>query len=279
MLKYRLLVVFLIFIVINQVKAQNKPCNVINTAFKEGEEVNYIVAYDWGLISIDAGAVIFKTVSEKFKNRSVFHLVGAAKTFSYWDWFFDMRDIYESWVDPNTILPLKFKRDIKDKTYFIKEDYNFDRENGLVYSASQRTRKPFINDTLKVKPCTFDVLSVIYYARNIDYSKYSIGDTIPVSVIMDNEVFNIYFRYKGKDKKSVADLGKFNCIRFGVFLVESNFFNEGEDMDIWVTDDKNRIPLIIESPILVGKIRARAVSIAGTRYELSSKIEDSGFFW
>ncbi len=144
MLKFRLPVIFIVFILFNQTKAQNKTCSVINTAFKGGEEVNYIVAYNWGLISIDAGAVIFKTISEQYKNTEVYHLVGAAKTFSYWDWFFDIRDIYESWVDPNSLLPIKFKRDIKDKTYFIKEKYDFDRQNMLVYSASERTRKPFI---------------------------------------------------------------------------------------------------------------------------------------
>ena len=266
------------FFLFSEILAQNNQCNINNVAFTSGEEINYIVSYNWGWIWIDAGAVVFKTKQAKVNNKDVFHIIGAGKTFSYWDWFFKMRDLYQTWVDTIDLKPVKYNRDIVDGGYYIKVDYDFNREKNLVYSASERTRKPFKRDTIEITSCTYDVLSIIYYARNIDYDAYKVNDTIPVNVIMDNEVFNIFFRYKGKEKKKVKDFGTFDCIRFGVFLVEGDLFEEGEDMDVWVTDDKNKIPVLIESPILVGSVKARIVGIKGNRNPVTALRKSSSFF-
>ena len=51
----------------------------------------------------------------------------------------------------------------------------------------------------KVPGCVQDVLSSIYYARNIDFNKYKAGDRIPFTMFLDNEVYNMYIRYLGKD--------------------------------------------------------------------------------
>lgn len=268
-----------VFIFISQVSfSQPEQCEINNTAFGHGEEIKYIVSYNWGFIWIDAGVVVFKTKEAKVNNKDVLHIVGAGTTFSYWDWFFKMRDIYQAWVDPIDLKPVKYNRDIEDGGYWIKVDYDFDREKNLVYSASERKRQAFRRDTIEITSCTYDVLSIIYYARNINFDEYNVNDTIPVSVIMDNEVFNIYFRYKGKEKKKIKDFGTFDCIRFGVFLVEGKLFEEGEDMDIWVTDDENKIPVQIETPILIGSVKVRVVGIKGNRNPLRALHEEWSLF-
>jgi hypothetical protein len=278
-MKQLILILFAIISFSMPTNAQKENCQINNKAFSSGEEVNYIVSYNWGLLWVDAGAVVFKTKSAKINNKDLLHIIGAGKTFAYWDWFFKMRDIFETWVDPVDLKPVKFNRDIEDGNYYIKELYQFDRKNNLVYSESERTRKPFKQDTIQISNCTYDVLSIIYYARNINYNNYKVNETIPVSVIMDNEVFNIYFRYKGKEEKKVKDFGTFECIKFGVYLVKGDVFKEGEDMDVWITDDENKIPVLIESPILVGSIKARVVSIKGNRNELSSLKKSNSFFF
>ncbi len=267
----RIILISFVFIIIYQLgSGQVNECSINNSAFGPGEEIEYIVSYNWGIIWIDAGAVVFKTKEAKVNKKDVLHIIGAGTTFSYWDWFFKMRDIYQTWVDPVDLKPVKYNRNIEDGGYWIKVDYDFDREKNLVYSESERKRQAFRRDTIKITSCTYDVLSIIYYARNINYDNYLVNDTIPVTVIMDNELFNIYFRYKGREKKKVKDFGTFNCIRFGVFLVEGTLFEEGEGMDVWITDDANKIPVLIESPIIVGSIKARVVGIKGNKNPIKS---------
>ena len=44
-------------------------------------------------------------------------------------------------------------------------------------------------------------------------------------------------------------------------------------MTIWVTDDANHVPIRIETPILVGKVKIDMMSYANLRYPLTSLIE------
>ena len=116
-------------------------------------------------------------------------------------------------------------------------------------------------------------MSIVYCARNIDYSANNISDTIPITILLDNELTNIYFRYIGKEKIKIRRIGTFNCIKFGVYLVEGSIFHEGENMELWVTDDENKIPVLVKTPILIGAIQARIVGLKGYKYKLTSKIK------
>jgi hypothetical protein len=116
-----------------------------------------------------------------------------------------------------------------------------------------------------------DVLSAIYYSRNIDFSKAKIDDKIPFSLFLDYEVFNMYIRYLGKETIKTR-YGTFRTIKFKPLLVKGTIFEGGENMTVWVTDDQNRIPVRIESPIIVGKVKVDMMSYANIRYPLRSLI-------
>ena len=116
-------------------------------------------------------------------------------------------------------------------------------------------------------------MSIIYYARSIDFSKYEVGEKIPLSLLLDSQLEPVYIRYQGKEEKRVRGMGKFNTIKFTGYLVPGDVFKGGEDLEVWVTDDRNRLPVWIESPIKVGKVKARMVDYKGLKYELNSKID------
>ncbi len=252
--------------------AQNEKCNIINRASAPGESLSYIVSYNIFIFWTDVGVVNF-TVSEAEKNRyQRLYLHGTGLSFPTWNWFFKVQDSYESWTDPVTLKPYEFIRDVYEGGYKIDIHYNFDREQNIAWSTSSKTNKAEWKDTINITECTYDVLSILYYTRNIDYSVYNPGDTIPVTILLDNELTNIYFRYLGKENIRVRGFGKFRCIKFSVYLVEGTLFEGGEDMEVWVTDDENRIPLKINSPILVGSVKARIIRMKGIKHPLHSKI-------
>src|SRR5690606_13074728 len=119
-----------------------------------------------------------------------------------------------------------------------------------------------------------DVLSAIYYARNINYNNFKIGDKIPFTMFLDDEVFYLYIRYMGKFRIKTK-YGTFKAIKIQPLLIEGTLFKGGEDMVVWVSDDRNHIPLRVESPILVGSIKADMMSYSNLRYPLSSLIQRS----
>ncbi len=112
----------------------------------------------------------------------------------------------------------------------------------------------------------------MYYARNVDLSKYKKNDKIPLTFVIDNKIYTLYGRYLGKEVIKTKKQTKYRCIKLKLLLVEGTIFKGGEDLVVWVTDDKNRIPIKISAKILVGSIKVYLSSTTGLRYKLNSKI-------
>ena len=253
--------------------SQYKDCDIVNTAFKSGEEIKYTISYNWFIFWTEVGEVTFTVSESEIFDNQCLHLLGTGTTYKSWDWFFKVRDRYESWVHPLTLKPYFFNRNVNEGGYKFNVKYIFNRKKGYAISTYKRGEKPVRKDTLKITDCTYDVISILYYARNIDYSAYNPNDTIPVTILLDNELENIYFRYRGTEKLKIRRFGEFDCIKISAFLVAGSVFKGGEYMNIWITNDKNHIPLYIESPIIIGSVKGKILSIKGNKHKLSSRIK------
>ena len=123
----------------------------------------------------------------------------------------------------------------------------------------------------KTPSCIQDVLSSMDYMRNLDFKNIQSGDKIPFSMFLDNQVYNLYIRYLGKETIKTR-YGKFRAIKFKPLLIYGTIFTGGEKMTVWVSDDANHLPLRIESPISLGKISADMMGYHNLRYPLKSLI-------
>ena len=88
-------------------------------------------------------------------------------------------------------------------------------------------------------------------------------------MFMDNEIYNMYIRYLGKETIKTR-YGKFRTIKFKPLLVKGNMFEGGEKMNVYVSDDENKIPVRIESPLVVGSVKVDMMSYKNLRYPLTS---------
>ena len=260
---------FLMFVVIYFQKAFSQE--QIN--FKSGEEVKYIVSYNWGFIWIDVGEVKFSVKEKKIKSKPFLILEAWGKTFPSWDHFFKVRDYYKSIVYPETIYPVYFVRDISEGDYKFKITYKFFRNRKLVYAERKGNTGRHHQDTIKVNENTYDLLSIVYKVRNMDFSNLKINQKVPVSIVLDRKLENLYFRYLGKETFRNKKIGKFKTIKLRVITVPSFAFEGGETLTLWITDDKNHLPVWIESPISVGSIKVRLYEYKNLKYPLSSKIK------
>ena len=152
-------------------------CGISNRSFRVNEKVNYKVFYSIAGIYIDAGDATFTSTLQKLNNRPVFHVVADGKTNPRYDWIFKVRDRYESFIDTSSMQPLKFIRNVSEGSYKKYENVTFNRDANTAVT----------NDGVyKVPNCVQDVISSIYYARNIDFSRYKPGDRINFSMFLDN---------------------------------------------------------------------------------------------
>jgi len=270
-----LLSIFLLVVSLSTLKSQKgyDACSELDPVYQEGEKLKYIMTYNWFLVWTDVGEATFEVRKKNNFNREVYHFIGKGKSYPFYDWFYEVRDIYESWIDSETLQPIFYKRDVNEGGYHIDITYDYNWKDTVAYANSEKTRQPLKLDTIKLPSCTYDVMSIIYHARTIDFSKYEEDEKIPLNLLLDSQIENIYIRYQGREQKRVRGLGKFNTIKFTGYLVKGDVFKGGEALEVWVTDDKNRIPVWIESPIKVGKIKARLDSYENLKYDLDSKIK------
>jgi hypothetical protein len=237
-------------------------CDTRNTAFLPNESISYSVFYSVLGLYVNAGTATFTTTLEKLNNKPVYHAVGEGHTNSNYDWIFKVRDRYETYFDTLHLQPVKFIRNVDEGGYKKHQDVTFDPQNNIATS----------NDgTYKVPNCVQDVLSAVYSARNIDFDKYKTDDRIPFTMFLDNQLYNLYIRYLGKEVIKTR-YGKYNAIKFKPLLVKGTLFEGGEKMTVWVSDDPNHIPLRIESPIVIGSVKVDMMQYHNLRYPLSSKL-------
>jgi len=237
-------------------------CGIRNTAFSANEVLTYNIFYSVIGLYVNAGTATFTTTLEKLNNKPVYHAVGEGHTNSNYDWIFKVRDRYETYFDTLHLQPLKFIRNVDEGGYKKLENVTFDQQNNIANTTK---------GSYKIPNCIQDVISSIYYARNINYNKYKIDDKIPFDMFLDNQVYNLYIRYQGKEVVKTR-YGKFNAIKFKPLLVKGTIFEGGEKMTVWVSDDPNHIPLRIESPIAIGSVKVDMMGYRNLRYPLSSKI-------
>lgn len=237
-------------------------CTVKNTAFKAGEKVTFKVFYAVAGIYVDAGTATFTNTLETLNNKPVFHIVGEGRSNSSYDLLFRVRDKYETYIDTNTMQPLKFIRNVDEGGYKKYENVTFNKTANTAVTNE---------GVFKVPACIQDVVSSVFYARNVDFNSLRPNDKISFSMFLDNEIFNMYIRYLGKETVKTK-YGKFDAIKFKPLLLKGTIFEGGENMTVWVTDDANRIPVRIESPISVGKVKIDMMGHENLRYPLTSVI-------
>lgn len=241
-------------------------CGLRNTAFQAGETVTMKVFYNAMGMYIGAGEANFTTSLERFNGKTAYHCVGEGKTYSFFDKFFKVRDRYESYIDTTTMLPMKFIRNVEEGGVKIYNNVTFNHGAGTAVSN---------NGVFKTTPCIQDVVSAVYYARNIRFEKYKVGDKIPFDMFLDDEVYHLYLRYLGKETVK-TQYGKFRAIKFKPLLIKGTIFEGGEKMTAWVSDDPNHLLLRVESPITVGTIKVDMFGYKNLRYPLTSLLSVKG---
>jgi Protein of unknown function (DUF3108) len=245
-------------------------CSISNSVFQHGEKLEYKLYYNWGLIWIPAGEVIF-TVKE---SDHTYEMKAVGKTYKSYENIFKVNDYFYSKVDKKTLFPKNFVRIVEEGNYRLYDSISFDQARNIAVSYHGKTKESAKPQIHAVNQCMQDMVSNIYYMRNFQTDDMNKGDKFAVKMFFDKEVFPINVRYDGKEKKDIKELGKFNTIRIIPDLVEGNVFKKGDHMKLWVSDDKNKIPLLIESPVSVGSIKAVLKSHSGLRYTLDSKIKE-----
>lgn len=231
--------------------AQALLTRIDNSAFSTSEVLEYRIHYGFmdagtAKLEVDPG---LKTIG----GRSCYRVVGSGRSVGAFDWFFKVRDHYESYIDTESMVPWLFIRNIQEGGYKKKQNVSFNHSKLTATSEKKTIRTP---ERIQ------DLISAFYYARTLDFTNIAIGDTFNINCYLDDETFPMAIKFIGREKIKTR-LGTFRCLMFQPFLLQGRVFKEQEGMTIWLTDDKNRIPIRAQAEILVGSIKMDITSFSG----------------
>ncbi|MDD4921131.1 MAG: DUF3108 domain-containing protein [Bacteroidales bacterium] len=270
-MKYRLSMLSMVLCLTLMSQAQ-MWCHIDTKPFDAGETLQYKLYYNWGPVWIQAGACEFAVRSATYNSKPVFQLMIHGKTQKSFDSFFKVRDTLVSYVDQEKLIPYKaFKYAHEDNWHGIDE-FTFRKDtNGWNITTRLKRKKQWREpEESRTTRCGFDLVSSIYRLRALSDEKlYVIGRRLEIPVRLDDDEYNMYLTYQGKERIKLFGGGHYTAHAFSLTLVAGNVFKRGDVLKMWISDDGNKIPLLIQSPIRVGSVKALFQGGENTLFPLS----------
>ncbi|MGB0390083.1 MAG: DUF3108 domain-containing protein [Salibacteraceae bacterium] len=214
------------------------------TVFSKGEKLEYLAHY--GIIHAGRATIEVTEGYHNINGKKCTKVDGKGFSTGTFDFFFKVRDSYVTYMNTETLQPYRFVRHVDEGGFVFDQEYNFDHENNQV-----STHK---NDTVQVPKGIQDIISSYYYARSIDIDHYKIGDVLTFNAFVDDKIEPVRIRYIGKETIDIKS-GRYRCFKFQPVVIEGRVFSDEEDLLVYISDDKNKIPVLIEAKVIVGSVK------------------------
>jgi hypothetical protein len=235
------------------------------SSYQPGEKIRYLIHY--GLVS--GGVATLELTTDTVAGKEVWHSVLLGRTTGMADAIFKVKDIYESFMSPETELPVKSIRNISEGRYR--------RYNVVMFDHKTRQDSAILTSDLTGVHITpqgiHDIISCFYWFRNHilpDIDNVKKGEMITVMTWFTDELYPIRMRYIGiEEVKTKA--GKIRCHKFNPVTEKGRLFKTEEDVSFWFSADKNFLPVKIRFDIFVGSFMVDLVKYEGLVYPLEIK--------
>ena len=244
--------------------------------FHDGEVLYYRAAYRAMLVpNIEAGEVTISTKLDTLNNKEVYHVTGNGRTLPFFRWFFDMNDTYDIWVDKQSLRTQRFESDIKEDDYTFRSSYRYDWKAMKVHTWSQRRQDPPRRKTMALTPESMDAVSLYFNLRSVDLTSFREDEHRQLDMVLEDTIRHLRYRFIAREELKVPKLGKFDTMKFACTIGSSEEFSftDGSEFFIWITNDENKIPVMLASPVRVGEVRAYLRRYEGLKHPLTSKLK------
>lgn len=234
-----------------------------NRSYDRGEKLLFRAHY--GFVNAGYGEVTISNKLYKVNDRICYKVETVGKSSNSFDFFIRVRDTWRSYIDTGAIIPQKFYRHIEEGKYRKTEEVFFNHE---AQSLQVVDKKRKIDKEYKVPTNVQDLVSGFYFLRNTNFSSLDINDTINIPGFLENEVFDLKLVYRGKGKVKTK-LGKFRALKLTPIMPENSLFDGEESIRVWISDDKNKVPVKIEADMFIGAVEMDLEKASGLKYKLN----------
>ena len=231
-------------------------------AFEGGEWFRFRIHY--GVFNASYATLEVKETT--LRNQPVYHVVGKGKSTGLMHLFFKVDDNYETYMDKKSGAPLRFIRQIDEGGYTKDLLVDFDHDSNTAHVFNRKHNK---RETYTVPDNVHDMLSSFYYLRNnLDVNNLEHGGMFNIKMFIDDENHDFKLKFLGREVVKTK-MGNIAALKFQPYVLAGRVFEKQESLTIWVSDDKNRIPLKIKANLAVGSLEADIDAFKGLKYPLN----------
>lgn len=241
-----------------------------------GETFRYKISYRAKLFpNTEVAKAEMTTSIATLDGMPVYRVRGEGETAKAFGWILPINDAYTIWADTTTLRTKRFESDLHEGDYTFRSTYIFDWYSHNVYTRWQKRQRPEKFKTMALSERSMDALSLYFNLRSVDDDQIKEGFARDLDMVLEDTIRTLCFRYAGREVRKIKNLGRFNTIKFRCTIATSDgeSFQDGTEFEVWISDDKNKIPLYLKSPIKVGSICAYLYEYKGLRYPLDSFIK------
>lgn len=236
-----------------------------NLPFKNGEWLRFKVKY--GIFN--ASTATMQLVEEMYNGEKVYHAIGKGSTTGLARVFFRVDDIYESYFGIIDGKPRLFVRNIYEGGYtkHLKMYFNHSDNKVKIHNIENGA----ITE-INFQPGLHDVISAFYALRHYpDIDNLKTGDQITLDMIFDDdEIYKFKLKLLGRESLK-TNFGTVNTIKFCPLVQDGRVFKEEESITMWITDDKNKIPVKLRAALRVGSLVAELDGFNFLKHETKLK--------
>jgi len=250
------------------IKAQ---CPIENRYFQAGEELSYDLYFKYGLVNTKAGTSTLKTVSEKYNNKDALKMIMTAKSTGMANKLFTLSDTLICYLTKG-LIPLVYIKNAHEGSEHSKENviYDYSQSKVTIKAKLIRNNKLRFDETITSDNCIYDMMSIVFYARTLDYSSMKKGDKRSTLFLSGKNKVNMDIEYHGSEDMDANNGNKYNCIKLVLVINDKAFEDKKEAMTVYVTNDNNRIPVRIDSKLKIGSTRVILKSIKGNMHTVKT---------
>jgi hypothetical protein len=241
------------------VAGQNEFRKVQNQTFSPGEFLKYRVFYDsWMTSNLTAGygTMEIDPLLNTTNGRETYHITVTGNSAGLFNLFYKVRDRFETFVDTEGMMPLKFIRRTREGGYKRDDDVTFDHVSKI--AQSRRATK-------EIPAYVQDIVSAFYYVRTWDFDTAEVDDAYLLDFFLDDSLYHSEIIFEGREWVD-TEFGEIYCLKFKPKVAVGEIFQEPYPMELWVSDDLNKIPVLMRSAVFIGSVKIELVEYKGLRY-------------
>ena len=266
MIKKNSVILLLLFVLLGS-QQLNAQCELVNNAFASGEDIQYDLYFSYGFLNARAGKGSLAVTEANYRGKNSYKTVMMLNTSGLAGNLYTVNDTLTSYIDMQ-LRPLLFTKEASEgKDYSVERQvYTYAGGKVSIRAIRHWNGEERFDEVVTTDQCTYDYLSILPYIRNLDYTGMQAGDRKFVQFISGRKPVNMYINYMGTSSIKANNGKKYEVINISMTILDDAFTNQKEALKASITNDANRTPVIIDTNLKIGSVRAVLRKVSGSRH-------------